>query len=372
MDPKAYWVGFNLVKGIGAVRFQALLDFFGDAQIAWQAPADALRAAGLSQKIIENLVKVRRDVDLDMILEKIHAQGIDIKTWQDETYPRRLKEIDQAPPVLYIRGRLTLEDEWSVAIVGTRRITVYGRQVAEELASYLGRNGITVVSGMARGVDAVAHQAAIQAGGRTQAVFGCGVDRIYPPEHRKLADQIIAHGALISDYPPGTQPDAANFPPRNRIISGLSLATVVIEAGETSGALITATFAVEQGREVFSVPGNINAPQSKGTNRLIQQGARPLLNVEEVLEVLNLQQIQEARSARIILPADAKEAAVFKILSTEPIHVDEIRQRTGLPIEQVSATLTIMELKGMVRQVGGMNYVMAREINADYETSSDE
>jgi DNA processing protein len=367
-DLRQYWIGFNMVKGIGAVRFKALLDTFGDAQTAWRAPADALRAAGLSTKIVENLVKMRSQVNLDHIWEQIQSQKIRVITWEDETYPRRLKEIDQPPPVLYILGELLPEDEWSVAIVGTRRITPYGRQVTEEIASTLARNGVTVVSGLARGVDGIAHQAALNAGGRTLAVLGSGVDRIYPPEHRRLAEQISSHGALVSDYAPGTPPEASNFPPRNRIISGLALAVVVVEAGETSGALITAHFAAEQGRDVFAVPGNILAPQSQGTNRLVQQGAQPLLHVKDLLEALDLNAIVEHKAARSVLPANAMEAQLLGALGAEPLHVDDIRSKTGLPIEQVSATLALMELKGMVRQVGGMNYVAVREESARYET----
>jgi DNA processing protein len=279
-----------------------------------------------------------------------------------------LKEIDQPPPVLYCLGEYLPEDEWAVAIVGTRRISPYGRQVTEEIASHLARNGVTVVSGLARGVDGVAHQAALNAGGRTLAVLGSGVDRVYPPEHRRLADQIIARGALLCDYPPGTPPEASNFPPRNRIISGLSLAVVVVEAGETSGALITAKFAAEQGREVFAVPGNILAPQSQGTNRLVQQGAHPLLHVKDLLEALELNAILEHKAARSVLPADAVEAQLLGVLGSEPVHVDDIRSKTGMPIEKVSATLALMELKGMVRQVGGMNYVSVREESAPYGT----
>jgi len=371
MDARAYWVGFNLVKGIGAVRVQALLDYFGDLCIAWDAPADALRNAGLPQKMVENLAQVRSQVNLEKMMERIQQLGIQALTWQDETYPRRLKEIDQPPPVLYVRGSLKTEDEWAVAIVGTRRVSVYGRQVAAEIASALVQNGLTVVSGLARGVDAIAHETAVKAGGRTLAVLGCGVDRVYPPEHRALAEQVAAQGALISDYPPGTPPDSANFPPRNRLISGLTLATVVVEAGEQSGALITATFAAEQGRDVFAVPGNINSPLSKGTNRLIQQGARPLLKPEDVLEALDVERVQEYRQARLVLPADELEACLLGVLSREPLHVDEIQYRTGLAMEKVSATLTLMELKGMVRQVGGMNYVMAAETPAEYGRDCD-
>lgn len=366
-DPRLYWIAFNFVKGIGAVRFKALLDFFGDPALAWNAPGEALAAAGLSPKIIENLQLVRSHVDLKRVWEHMQALGITCLTWEDEAYPRHLRNIDQPPPVLYVRGELLPEDDWAVAIVGTRKVTSYGRQVTEEVAAFLAQNGVTVVSGLARGVDGIAHQAALKAGGRTIAVLGSGVDRIYPPENRRLAEEIILRGALVSDYPPGTAPDGMNFPPRNRIISGLSLAVVIVEAGETSGALITATFAAEQGREVFAVPGSILAPQSKGTNRLIQDGAQPLLNPQEIFQVLNLTRVTEQRAARQVLPSDPIENKIFCALSMEPLHVDEISAQTDLPIEQVSAALVMMELKGLVRQVGGMNYVALRERREDYD-----
>jgi DNA processing protein len=364
---RRYWVGFNLVKGIGAIRLQALRDHFGDLALAWQAPREALQAAGLSPKLAERVAQIRASVDLEKYMANMAAQGIQILTWEDESYPTRLNEIDQPPPVLYVRGTLTSEDAWAVAVVGTRRISAYGRQVAEELAAYLANNGVTVISGLARGVDATAHLSALKAGGRTIAVLGCGVDRIYPPEHAQLAARIIASGALLSDYAPGTPPDAANFPPRNRIISGMSMATVVVEAGETSGALITAQFAVDQGREVFAVPGNILAAQSKGTNRLIAQGAHPLLSARDLLDILNLRRVTEQREVRKILPANETEEKLLSVLSHEPLHMDDIRNQTGLPIERVSATLVMMELKGLVRQVGGMNYVAVREEQAQYK-----
>lgn len=371
MDPRAYWLGFNLVKGIGSVRLQGLLSYFGSLEIAWQAPPEALKNAGLSAKVVGNLLKVRSEVELETVLERILSNGIQVLTWESEAYPRRLKEIDQPPPVLYVRGSLAVEDEWAVAIVGTRRVTAYGRQMAEELAGYLSSNGITVVSGLARGIDGLAHKAALSAGGRTIAVLGSGVDRIYPPEHRRLAEEISAHGAVISDYALGTPPEGSNFPPRNRIISGLSLAVIVVEAGKKSGALITARFAADQGRDVFAVPGNVHAPQSIGTNQLIQEGARPLLKPQDVLEALNLQQIQEYRAARHVIPSDAVEAKLMDIIRAEPVHVDEISREAGYPIEKVSAALTMLELKGVVRQVGGMQYVMAREMTASYGTGND-
>lgn len=370
MDKKAYWVGFNLVKGIGAARLRALLQHFGDVETAWNAPAQELRQAGLGPKLVETFQQVRSEVSLEKVWERIQSQGVQVFTWEDEAYPHRLKEIDQPPPVLYLRGTLAPEDEWAVAIVGTRGITSYGRQVTAELAGGLARRGVTVVSGLARGVDAEAHKACLAAGGRTLAILGSGVDHIYPPEHRQLAEQMIASGGLLSDYAPGTPPDGVNFPPRNRIISGLSLAVIVVEAGEHSGALITAEFAAEQGREVFAVPGNINAPKSAGCNRLIQQGARPLLSLEDVLEALDLVSLSQHRQARSVLPKDEVEARLLSVLSKEPLHVDEIRAQVSMPIEKVSATLALMELKGMVRQVGGMQYVAVREESEDYVVDS--
>lgn len=369
MEERAYWVGFNKVKGIGAVRLRGLLDFFGHISQAWEAPADGLRAAGLPAKVVEQVLKTRNELDLDKELDAIQRKGIRVMIWEDEDYPRRLREIDQPPPVLYWLGSFEPEDEWAISIVGTRRVTAYGRQVTDELASFLAHNGITVVSGMARGVDGIAHDTAMRLGGRTLAVLGCGVDVVYPPEHRKLAERIASQGALISDYAPGTQPDAINFPPRNRIISGLSPATVVIEADKDSGALITAEFANSQGRDVFAVPGNINQPQSRGTNLLIARGAHPLLRPQDVLDVVGMQYIQEERSARQVLPTDEVETSLLRLLSTQPMHIDEIRNLSDLPIEKVSATLTMMELKGLVQQVGGMSYVAAREQRADYNVN---
>ena len=366
MDENQYWVAFNLVRGIGAVRLQALIDHFGDAGSAWRGEADELRAAGLSSKVVERLLQLRSTLDVPQLWERIAAQGIRVTTWQDESYPRRLKEIEQPPPVLYVRGNLLPEDDFAVAIVGTRRITPYGRQVTEELAAYVAANGITVISGLARGVDAAAHTAALRAGGRSLAVLGSGVDRIYPSENRALAEQMMQHGAILSDYPVGTAPEASNFPPRNRIISGLSMAVVVIEAGETSGALITAEFAAEQGREVFAVPGSILAPQSKGTNRLIQYGAQPLLTPQDLMQALNLAQVSAQKSARQILPTDEVEKQLLLALGSEPLHVDDLQSQTGLPVEKVSAALVMMELKGLVRQVGAMHYVAVREVQSGY------
>jgi DNA processing protein len=366
MDQKAYWVGFNLVKGIGAVRLQALIQYFGNLETAWQASERELISAGLSQRIIDVFFATRHNIDPIQAYEDILKKEIKILTWEDPDYPDKLMNIDQPPPVIYIRGSVKPEDRWAVAIVGTRRVTSYGRQVTEQVSTYLARNGLTVVSGLARGVDGVAHQTTLANNGRTIAVLGSGIDQIYPPEHRQLAEKIIENGAVISDYPPGTPPDAGNFPPRNRIISGLSLATVVVEAGETSGALITATFAAEQGREVFAVPGPIYAPQSKGTNRLIREGAQPLLDPVDIMESLNLRKVDHYKQASLLLPGDELEIKLMEILNLEPVYIDEIQSKAGYPVEKVSAALTMMELKGMVKQVSGMTFMAIRDEKESY------
>lgn len=370
MDPRIYWVGFNHIRGIGAVRLQRLLQFFGDLSIAWNAPLDGLTAAGLSEKLALQVMESRRNMDPEQLFSGIQEKGITILTLADDDYPKKLREIDQPPPVLYTLGKTQPEDDWAVAIVGTRRMTGYGRQVASELAAFLGRHGVSVISGLARGVDAVAHAACVQAGGRTLAVLGCGVDVVYPPENRAIYQQVMQHGALISDYAPGTAPEGVNFPPRNRIISGLSSATVVIEAAATSGALITANFAAEQGREVFAVPGSIYAAQSKGTNSLIQQGARPLLDFDELLEILQYRHIDQSKTVRRLLPDNEIESQVLQVLGDYPTHVDEIHVKSGLPIAVVSSTLTLLELKGMVYKTGTMNYSIVRETLSDYGSES--
>jgi DNA processing protein len=268
--------------------------------------------------------------------------------------------------VLYVKGDILDEDQWAVAVVGTRGATVYGKEAARQIAGDLARNRITIVSGLARGIDSEAHRAALDAGGRTMAVLGSGVDIIYPAESRKLAQAAVEQGALVSEYALGTQPEASNFPPRNRIISGLSLGVVIVEAGERSGALITADFALEQGREVFAVPGNIFRKKSMGTNKLIQQGAKPVLSVEDILEELNLTMVSQHEEVRAVVPENETEATLLEYITADPVHVDEIGRQSGLPIAQVSSTLALMELKGMVRQVGGMNYVLARESRVEY------
>ncbi|MCO5186979.1 MAG: DNA-processing protein DprA [Anaerolineae bacterium] len=372
MSDAKYWLGFNLVSGIGPAKMQALLDRFDDLEQAWNANVGALYALGIDKRTLENLVAAREALDLDAELARIERAGLRLLTWQSADYPRYLREVPMAPPVLYMRGELLSADEWAIAVVGTRRLTAYGRQVARELTLGLARSGITVISGLARGIDSLAHKTAIEAGGRTIAVLGSGLNQIYPPENRRLAEQIVAgHGALISEYALDTPPDARNFPPRNRIISGLSLGTIVVEAGERSGALITASFALEQNREVFAVPGPVTSKASKGTNRLIQEGAKLVTSIEDVLEELNLTQATQQQAVQLFMPESAEEALLLRHLMDEPTHVDELSRQSGLPTALVSSTLTLMELKGMVQQVGGMKYVMCREDGPVYTVSAD-
>jgi DNA processing protein len=369
-DDLKYWVGFNLVNGVGPVRFRRLLDVFGAAREAWNASAPTLAAAGLDARCVESILAVRDRANLDRHMERVRQRGITLLTWDDENYPRQLKNIHSAPPLLYVQGNLAAQDEIAVAVVGTRRLTVYGRECTMRLAGELARHSITVVSGLAKGVDTMAHRAALEAGGRTLAVLGTGLDVVYPPENARLTEEIVQHGAIISDYPLGTQPEAGNFPPRNRLISGLSLGVLIVEAGDKSGALITCDYALEQGREVFAVPGNITSRMSAGTNRLIQQGAKLVTRVEDIVEELNLGMVAEQLSMREVLPENDQEAALLRSLTAEPIHVDELVRASGLPVAEVSAALTMMELKGLVRQVGGMNYVVAREPGPVYGARS--
>ena len=368
MSELKYWLGFNYVSGIGPAKIQALLGHFGTLENAWVAPDGRLRDVGLDARALQNFNDVRENFDLDGYVRQVETSGVSVLTWESSDYPDMLREIPAAPPVLFVRGRLEPVDRWAVAVVGTRRLTAYGRQVTSDLVAGLVGNGITVVSGLARGIDAVAHRAALEHGGRTIAVLACGIDRVYPPEHRDLAREIVAErGALVTDYPFGSKPDSNHFTARDRLISSLALGAVVVEAGENSGALITSRYALEQNREVFAVPGNIHSPVSLGTNRLIQQGGKLVLRVEDILEELNLRMVAEQAVAKVILPETAEEAALLSHLSSHPVHVDELGRQTGMPISMISSTLTVMELKGMVQAVGGMNYVRMREEGPTYD-----
>ncbi|HKZ51255.1 MAG TPA: DNA-processing protein DprA [Dehalococcoidia bacterium] len=361
-----YWVAFNRIPGIGRVRHSLLEKRFGRLEEAWKAPPSELREAGLDERTVASIIERRPKISPPAEMEGLARLQIQALTWHDPRYPRRLKEIYDLPPLLYVRGQLTEADEWAVAVVGTRRPTPYGRQAAEELSHGLARSGVTVISGLARGIDAIAHRAALDAGGRTIAVLACGLDRVYPAEHARLALEIAQRGALVSDYPLDTQPRGEYFPRRNRIMSGLSLGVLVVEGDVKSGAMITAGLALEQNREVFAVPGSIFSPQSRGTHALIRDGAKLVQRTEDILEELNLTIVPQQLEVRETIPATDTESSLLRYISTGPLHVDEVCRRSGLPVATVSSVLAMLELKGLVRQVGPMSYVRARETQVVY------
>jgi len=363
-DELKYWVGFSQIPGIGRVRISQLKEYFGSLQDAWKAPEGKLKQAGLDSRTLDALLWLRPKISLDAEMEKLERHKVKVVVCEDPCYPSRLKEIYDYPPVLYVKGDLPLQDEPCLAVVGTRRPTIYGRQVTEEIVADLARSKITIVSGLARGIDSVAHRTALDAGGETIAVFASGLDIVYPGENAKLAQAIMEHGALISEYPLGVGSKAENFPLRNRIMSGLSLGVLVVEAGERSGALITAHRAVEQNRDVFAIPGSILSPASRGTNHLIQEGAKLVCNCNDILEELNPTMVARQLEIEEFQPASETESAIAKQLTPEPCHIDEICRGSGLPMSEVSSTLAMLELEGVVKPIGGMYYVLAHKIKA--------
>ena len=362
-----YWLAFHRIPGVGRIRFARLQRHFPTLSEAWRADKAELLASGLDARIVTAILARRATIEPEQEVERLQRNNITAITWADPAYPALLREIYDPPVILYVRGQLVPADEWCVTVVGTRKITAYGRAVAEEISGDLARNRVTVVSGLARGADAIAHTAALDAGGRTLAVMASGLDIIYPAEHRRLSERITEAGALISDYPLGTEPRGDFFPRRNRILAGLSLGTLIIEGDMQSGAMITARLAMEQNREVFAVPGSILSVQSRGPNWLIQQGGKLVRSVSDILEELNLTMAEQQLELADALPLDETEAALLSQLSTDPAHIDDVRRETGLPIQTVSGALAMLELKGMVRQVGNMNFVRIRETAERYQ-----
>jgi DNA processing protein len=369
MDNIRYYLGFNIVNGIGPARIDRLIERCGTIEAAWHASFAELQAAGLDARRTEALLKAQRTLDLDAELERAERAGVELITREHPGYPAALAHIPSPPPLLYVRGKLAEADRWSVAVVGTRSPTSYGKEAARRLAGDLADAGITVISGLAIGIDTVAHCAALERSGRTIAVLASGLDQVYPERNRPLAEQIVASGALISEFPIGTRPVPQLFPVRNRLISGLSLGTLVVEAGASSGALITVDYALEQGRDVFAVPGSIFSKVSQGTNRLIRNGATIVTQAEDILDALNLTARATQQEVQTAFPDDPTELALLELISYEPQHVDELRFSSGLPIATVSSTLALLELKGLVRQAGLMQYVLAREEREEYQAA---
>ena len=357
-----YWIGFSMLPKIGPMRMKRIWHYFQSMQLAWSAEMIDLTQAGLEEQIAEEIILKRGDIDLNNILEIMARENIKAVTLADDFYPKLLQEIYAPPPILFYQGEFnSAKDEFSLAIVGTRKLSNYGRQVTPEITKALAESGLVIISGLALGIDSIAHETALESGGRTIAVLGSGLDRehIYPAANYNLCAKIIASGgAIISEYPPGTESLRQHFPQRNRIISGLSLGTLIIEAPEESGALLTARFALEQNREIFAIPGSIYSPNSLGPNNLIRMGAKLVTRAEDILEALDLNLVKEYVETKKIIPDSPEEAKILAHLSHEPIHFNELVKLTKLDTSGLNSTLTLMEMKGRVRNLGSLMYVI--------------
>lgn len=394
-----YWVALSRLPQLGAVRFRRLEAYFGDLEAAWHADGRQLQAAGLKEGDAAELLAARAGISPEAELAALDKAGFAAVNWHSGRYPLRLKQIADPPPVLYYAGTLEPDaDDRSLAVVGTRSPTEYGKRAAAVLTRDLAANGLTIVSGLALGIDGIAHRSALEAGGRTIAVLAGGLDRVYPKEHADLFRRIQQQGAIVSEHPPGVRPLSGRFPRRNRLISGITMGTLVVEAGVKSGTRYTVYQALEQNREVFCVPGEIFSPASAFTNRMIQEGAKLVLNCGDILEELNLpataapssdnqtaaangattngavmppassagrtekpaagqQEKMDFQAAAPIIEEVGEEAALLAWLHDEPLHVDELRRQSGLTINAVNGMLALLELQGKVKQVGSLHYV---------------
>jgi DNA processing protein len=353
-----YWLALSLTPGLGSILIKRLLDRFKTPEAVFHAPLkDVLKIEGLGEKVTREIQKGPFENAVKRELSLLEKAGGKIVTLKDDAYPRRLKDIYDPPALLYVRGELKGEDELAVAIVGSRKTSPYGRWFTEKIGQDLANHGVTIVSGMARGIDSVAHQGALQGGGRTIAVLGCGIDVIYPSENRNLFYQIVEHGAVLSEFPMGSPPEGGHFPRRNRIISGLSIGVVIVQASAGSGSLITAGYALEQGREVFAVPGNVGAEGSRGTNQLIKDGAKLVESSEDILEEILPQWKREGEAVQKAEPPGPdlgkEEKVLYELLEETPLHIDAIIRESRFDPGKVSSLLLNLELKGLISQWPG-------------------
>lgn len=363
MDGRAYWVWLSSVPGVGARRFYKLMEAFGSPQAVFEASEQALSTQrdALGEKALEQVRMSRQGALLSKAEGLLSMPALQILTLLSPEYPPLLKTIYDPPPVLYGKGLALRSECRMIAVVGSRRSSEYGRQSAARFCETLARSGAAVVSGLARGIDTYAHRGALKAeGGYTIAVLGCGVDIVYPPENRWLYDRIVQQGTLLSEYPPGTYPAAGNFPARNRIISGLCRGLVVVEAGLKSGALITVDYALEQGREVYALPGNVGSPFSEGTNKLLKEGARLITDPEEILEDIGLSGSKPVQKNEDAVPLDFFESRVYNALEEGAKGLDELLNATGLEAGRLQAALTLMEIKGIIKQNPGKIFTLQR------------
>lgn len=364
MNPYEEWILLDRIPHLGAKKCRELVEHFGSPQKVLSASFDELSTIpGLNKEAITYLNKKTSKIDIREDLKRLAEFKAGIIHFRHPLYPANLQMIFSPPFLLYLRGELKKEDIDAVAIVGTRRATTYGKLITRRLARALAGKGVTIVSGLARGIDTAAHQGALDVGGRTIAVLGSGIDTIYPRENKKLAEEIARRGAVISEYPVGTQPNAIHFPQRNRIISGLSKGVLVAEAPSKSGALITANFALEQGREVFAVPGNITSPNSQGTNRLIKEGAKLVECAEDILEELEFSYLKKENKQildREIPSLFSEEREIFNLLKKEPVHIDSLISKSNLSPSKVGELLMKLQIKGLVRELPGKLFARER------------
>ena len=357
-ESKKYWIGLNMVLGVGKTLCHRLVKALGSPQNVFHASRKQLmEVERVGEKVARQILNFDLEQNLKREYQLAERRKVRILTIEDSEYPFLLKSIYDPPPVIYYKGTIPDERSIPLAVVGTRKASSYGRMATEKLCSALSEMGICIVSGMARGIDTIAHQSALKLGNTTVAVFGCGLEYTYPPESGSLRRQIEERGAVISEFPMSTKPDRNNFPARNRVISGLTHGTLVVEAGEKSGALITAQFALEQGREVFAVPGNIYASESRGTHALIKMGAKLTDSPEAVVEDLSesVSELLKERKNKVLesVELNTKEAHLMSLLSMQEQHIDRVIENSYLSPAEVSATLVTLELKGMIRQTGG-------------------
>ena len=356
MECAKAWIALSLVKGIGENRLRALVDAFGSPQEVFRSSLSGLMEKGsLSRSVAEEIVRFNDESLVDQHLKLMEKHDVRLMTFGDEDYPQNLRQLSHAPPMIYIKGEIRQEDRLAVAVIGSRKATSYGRLMAQKLVSGLATSGITIVSGMARGVDTVAHRAALDSGGRTIAVLGSGLDVIYPPENHSLMEEIVSRGAVLSEFPMGTEPLGGNFPARNRVISGLSLGVVAVEAGQKSGVFSTVRWAADQGRDVFAVPGSVFSGLSTGTNILIKNGAKLTTDVADILEELNLElpPARPRQSPRL----SQEETVVLGVLDSVPAHVDDVCQKVNLPVSRTLTVLLSLEMRELIAQLPGKLFV---------------
>jgi DNA processing protein len=362
MSELEYWIAFNMLPDIGPVLARRLLSHFGNPINVFQASTSELKhVQDIGESRIKSITGFNQWDIVHNEIENAKKKGIKIVTFNNSKYPYMLRNLPDAPLLLYVKGEIRDDDRYAVAIVGSRQATGYGLRVAETISSALTSYGLTIVSGMARGIDAASHKGALRSGGRTLAVMGSGIDVPYPMENKGLIETVALKGAVISEFPLGTAPNRENFPKRNRIISGLSLGVLVVEATVDSGSLITVQYALEQGKEVFALPGNVTSKNSKGTNKLIKNGAKLVENAEEIIEELRPQikgilKEQRLNSGRDVPEMSEEEKTIYRFLDTEPKHIDLIIRGTNMPGSKALSLLLSLELKGIVRQVEGKRF----------------